>query len=76
MSPQILHAGPRLLDMGNVLYAPTVFAGTDRVLMVAWLQELRKGGPFDYAGCLSVPRVLTLQGLSVHLPKLKSLGLT
>jgi hypothetical protein len=30
--------------------------------MVAWLQELRKGGGFDYAGCLSTPRVLTLQG--------------
>lgn len=30
--------------------------------MLAWLQELRSGGGFDYAGCLSLPRVLTLQG--------------
>jgi len=30
--------------------------------MLAWLQELRKGGGFDYAGCLSIPRELSLQG--------------
>ena len=56
-------AGPRLLDLGDVLYAPTTFRdGSGRLLMVAWLQELRKGGGFDYAGCLSVPRLLHLQG--------------
>ena len=54
-----------MLDLGDVLYAPTTFRdGTGRLLMVAWLQELRKGGGFDYAGCLSVPRLLTLQGES------------
>ena len=28
--------------------------------MWTWLQELRKGGVFDYAGCIGVPRILTL----------------
>jgi len=27
------------------------------------MQELRKGGGFDYAGCLSVPRLITLRGM-------------
>ena len=27
--------------------------------MLAWLQELRQGGGFDYAGCLSLPRLLS-----------------
>lgn len=54
-----------MLDLGDVLYAPNTFRDAGgRLLMVAWLQELRKGGGFDYAGCLSVPRELSLQGLS------------
>ena len=58
-------AGPERLDLGDVLYAPNAFEDArGRVLMLAWLQELRGGasGGFDYAGCLSLPRVLTLQG--------------
>ena len=60
-------AGPERLDLGDVLYAPNAFVDVrGRVLMLAWLQELRGGasGGFDYAGCLSLPRVLTLQGRS------------
>lgn len=45
-----------------MLYAPTLFSGSERCMMVAWLQELRKGGLYDYAGCLSVPRILSVQG--------------
>ena len=52
-----------MLDLGDVLYAPNCFTdGQGRNIMFGWLQELRKGGGFDYAGCLSVPRVLTHQG--------------
>lgn len=56
------HAGgPWLLDLGSILYAPTTFRAADgRLIMVAWLQELREGGGFAYAGCLSVPRLLHL----------------
>lgn len=63
--PLPVPAGPERLDLGDVLYAPNAFMDAcGRVLMLAWLQELRgdaRGG-FDYAGCLSLPRVLTLQG--------------
>jgi len=49
-----------------VLYAPNAFTDArGRVLMLAWLQELRGSASscgFDYAGCLSLPRVLTLRG--------------
>ena len=56
-------AAPKLLDLGDVAYAPTIFRDDQgRCLMLAWLQELRKGGSWDYAGCLSAPRVLSLQG--------------
>ncbi|KAK9839842.1 hypothetical protein WJX81_005428 [Elliptochloris bilobata] len=62
--------GPEQLDLGDVLYAPNAFVDSrNRVLMLAWLQELRGGGAscgFDYAGCLSLPRVLTLQGARLH----------
>ena len=59
-----LCAGPKLLDLGDILYAPTIFRdASGRCLMVAWLQELRKGGAWDYAGCLSMPRRLSLQGV-------------
>ena len=56
-----------MLDLGDVLYAPNCFTdGQGHTIMFGWLQELRKGGGFDYAGCLSVPRVLTHQGGCRH----------
>ncbi|KAK9807040.1 hypothetical protein WJX72_011542 [[Myrmecia] bisecta] len=59
--------GPYLLDLGDVLYAPNSFRdASGRTLMLAWLQELRKGGGFDYAGCLSLPRVLALRDGVLH----------
>lgn len=62
-------AGPWLLDLGSILYAPTTFRAADgRLIMVAWLQELREGGGFAYAGCLSVPRLLHLAGDIPHPP--------
>ena len=58
-----VRAGPFRLDLGDVLYAPNAFVDpAGRTLMLAWLQELRSGGTYKYAGCLSVPRVLTLRG--------------
>ena len=55
--------GPHLLDLGDVLYAPNCFQDAQgRNIMLGWLQELRKGGGFDYAGCISLPRVLTYKG--------------
>ena len=33
-----------------------------RHLLWGWLQERRKVGSYNYAGCLSVPRVLHLRG--------------
>ena len=56
-------AGPHRLDLGDILYAPNTLQTPDgRTLMLAWLQELRRGGGFDYAGCLSLPRCLSLRG--------------
>lgn len=56
-------AGPHLLDLGDCLYAPNCFRDAQgRNIMLAWLQELRTGGGFDYAGCISLPRVLTYKG--------------
>ena len=55
--------GPHRLDLGDILYAPnTLRAPGGRTLLLAWLQELRRGGGFDYAGCLSLHREITLQG--------------
>ena len=63
-----LAPGPHRLDLGDILYAPNAFVdGQGRTLMLAWLQELRKGGGFDYAGCLSLPRVLNLRGAPYEL---------
>ena len=46
-----------------MLYAPTVFTdGKGRLVMLAWMQELRAAAGCLYAGCLSVPRLLTMQG--------------
>lgn len=33
-----------------------------RVLLWGWLQERRKVGSYNYAGCLTVPRVLYIRG--------------
>ena len=33
-----------------------------RYIMWGWLQERRKVGSYDYAGCLSLPRVLYIRG--------------
>lgn len=60
-----LLSGPHRLDLGDILYAPNAFVdGQGRTLMLAWLQELRTGGAYDYAGCLSLPRLLSLKGES------------
>ena len=64
-----LGVGPHLLDLGDVLYAPNCFQDAQgRNIMLGWLQELRKGGGFDYAGCISLPRVLTYKGNQLSLP--------
>ena len=60
-------AGPHLLDLGDVLYAPNCFQDAQgRRVMLAWLQELRQGGGFDYAGCISLPRVLSYKSKPLH----------
>ena len=62
-----MRAGPYRLDLGDVLYAPNAFVDpAGRTLMLAWLQELRSGGAYKYAGCLSAQRVLTLRGKRCH----------
>ncbi|KAI3425312.1 hypothetical protein D9Q98_009077 [Chlorella vulgaris] len=55
-------SGPYRLDQGEVLYAPNVCGDAQgRLLLWAWLQERRRPGTVaKYAGCLSLPRVLTL----------------
>ena len=57
-------SGPHRLDLGDVLYAPNLM--TDRLgrrVLWGWLQERRGSvGSYDYAGCLSVPRLLSLRG--------------
>jgi beta-fructofuranosidase len=61
--------GPFPLDLGEVLYAPNCFLdGSGRCIMLAWMQEYgRRDIDYDYAGCLTLPRVLTLRGGShVH----------
>ena len=70
-----VRAGPFRLDLGDVLYAPNAFidpAGCR--LMLAWLQELRSGGTYKYAGCLSVPRVLSLRGQHALTDHLRALS--
>lgn len=62
-------AGPHLLDLGDCLYAPNCFRDAKgRNVMLAWLQELRKGGGFDYAGCISLPRILIYKGMLIGPP--------
>lgn len=36
-----------------------------RHILWGWLQERRKVGTYEYAGCLTVPRVLYLRGNSL-----------
>ncbi|PNW74664.1 hypothetical protein CHLRE_12g488000v5 [Chlamydomonas reinhardtii] len=53
--------GPFRLDLGDILYAPNTLEDTanGRTLLWGWNQEKRtKVGAYDYAGCLSVPRIL------------------
>lgn len=52
--------GPYRLDLGDILYAPNVCQdGRGRWLLWGWLQERRKMGTYNYAGCLSLPRILS-----------------
>ncbi|GIL47606.1 hypothetical protein Vafri_4399, partial [Volvox africanus] len=56
--------GPIRLDLGNVLYAPNILDDTakGRTLLWGWGQEQRnKVDVYDYAGCLTLPRVLWLE---------------
>jgi len=56
-------SGPFQLDLGDVLYAPNACVDpSGRTLLVAWQQE-RRASPrdHDFAGCLSAPRVLTVE---------------
>jgi len=53
--------GPFKLDLGDVLYAPNVCQdGDGKWLLWGWLQERRKVGSYSYAGCLSLPRYLSV----------------
>lgn len=52
------------LDFGDAPYAPNLMRDSKgRVLMWIWLREVWPESllPVDYCGCLSVPRLLTLQ---------------
>ncbi|GLI58965.1 hypothetical protein VaNZ11_000751, partial [Volvox africanus] len=63
--------GPIRLDLGNVLYAPNILDDTvkGRTLLWGWGQEQRnKVDVYDYAGCLTLPRVLWLECLGDALP--------
>eukprot|EP00198_Chlamydomonas_reinhardtii_P001575 XP_001690911.1 glycoside-hydrolase-like protein [Chlamydomonas reinhardtii] len=55
--------GPFRLDLGDIFYAPNTLADPQgRSLLWGWLQEKpRKVGEYDYAGCLSLPRLLYLE---------------
>ena len=56
-------SGPHRLDLGDVLYAPNLMTDAlGRRVLWGWLQERRGAvGSYDYAGCLSLPRLLTLK---------------
>lgn len=63
--------GPFRLDLGDILYAPNVCQDDKgRWLLWGWLQERRKVGSYSYAGCLSLPRVLTVtdEGTLIQAP--------
>eukprot|EP01025_Chloroclados_australasicus_P023229 TRINITY_DN2361_c0_g1_i10.p1 TRINITY_DN2361_c0_g1~~TRINITY_DN2361_c0_g1_i10.p1 ORF type:complete len:714 (+),score=91.50 TRINITY_DN2361_c0_g1_i10:95-2143(+) len=54
--------GPFRLDLGDILYAPNVMQDSQgRDLLWGWLQERRKVGTYEYAGCLSAPRMLYIR---------------
>jgi len=56
-------SGPFLLDLGDVVYAPNVTRDAQgRWVLWGWLQEKDPPTYLDHAGCLSVPRVLYIQG--------------
>ena len=75
--PLRLTEGPLRLDLGDVLYAPnTIRDAKGRQVLWGWLQERREGGDYGYAGCMSVPRVVTIKDGRVHqepIPELRSL---
>ncbi|EFL29746.1 glycosyl hydrolase family 32 protein [Streptomyces viridochromogenes DSM 40736] len=47
-----------LLDHGRDFYAPAVLQESDRALMWGWSWEAREQGEADWAGVLTVPRVV------------------
>ena len=54
-------AKPTRLDLGDIVYAPNLMEDENgEMLLWAWLQERRTVGSYDYSGCLSIPRKLTL----------------
>ncbi|GLC44183.1 hypothetical protein PLESTB_000899400 [Pleodorina starrii] len=55
--------GPFPLDLGDIFYAPnTLMDPEGRAVLWGWLQEKpRKVDTYDYAGCLSMPRLLFLE---------------
>lgn len=62
-----LSSTPFRLDLGDVLYAPNLTESPNGdVLLWGWLQEKRQVGSYDYSGCLSVPRKLTLKSGKLH----------
>lgn len=63
--------GPYRLDLGDILYAPNVCRDdSGRWILWGWLQERRKMGTYNYAGCLSTPRILhvTDEGRLIQAP--------
>eukprot|EP00192_Tetraselmis_astigmatica_P024784 CAMPEP_0117660726 /NCGR_PEP_ID=MMETSP0804-20121206/7120_1 /TAXON_ID=1074897 /ORGANISM="Tetraselmis astigmatica, Strain CCMP880" /LENGTH=696 /DNA_ID=CAMNT_0005467471 /DNA_START=398 /DNA_END=2488 /DNA_ORIENTATION=+ len=76
--------GPLLLDLGNTVYAPNTTLGSrGQRLLWTWIQETRPVGSTShrYAGCMSVPRELSvtrdgrlLQHPSSELDKLRMGG--
>lgn len=50
------------LDYGNVFYAPAITRDDDgRILMWGWIQEKHQRIDTDYAGALSLPRVIDVR---------------
>eukprot|EP00210_Caulerpa_lentillifera_P005074 g4847.t1 len=58
---------PFRLDLGDILYAPNLTESPyGDTLLWGWLQEKRQVGSYDYSGCLSVPRKLTIKNGKLH----------
>eukprot|EP00877_Chromochloris_zofingiensis_P008156 jgi/Chrzof1/3594/Cz13g01200.t1 len=73
--------GPHKLDLGDILYAPNLMQDKKgRTVYWAWMQERQRPvGDYDYACCLSVPRVMSLKNGKLFqepLPELKELRQT